>query len=66
MRRQGADTGRWHRSYDNGLWEYDERGLMQCRESSINDVPIAEADCKFFWPAAGPRPADRAGILDVR
>ena len=31
-------AGHWHRSYGNELWEYDERGLMQRRESSINDV----------------------------
>jgi nuclear transport factor 2 (NTF2) superfamily protein len=58
--------GNWHRSYGNELWEYDERGLMRRRESSINDVPIPESDRKFFWPAPGPRPADHPGIPDVR
>jgi len=58
--------GQWYRSYGNELWEYDERGLMLRRESSINDVPILETDRKFFWPAPGPRPADHPGIPDVK
>ena len=58
--------GRWHRSYGNELWEFDERGLMRRREASINDVPIREADRTFFWPAPGPRPADHPGIPNVR
>lgn len=60
------EAGRWHRSYGNELWEFDERGLMRRREASINDVPIAEADRKFRWPAPGPRPADYPGIPDLR
>src|SRR5262245_39132999 len=58
-------AGRWFRSYGNELWEFDDRGLMRRREASINDVPIAESDRKFFWPAPGPRPADHPGIPDV-
>jgi nuclear transport factor 2 (NTF2) superfamily protein len=58
--------GHWHRSYGNELWEFDDNGLMQRREASINDVPIAESARKFFWPAPGPRPADHPGIADVR
>jgi nuclear transport factor 2 (NTF2) superfamily protein len=53
-------------SSGNELWEFDERGLMRRREASINDVFIAEANRKFFWPAPGPRPADHTGIPDVR
>jgi uncharacterized protein len=58
-------AGRWYRSYGNELWEFDEQGLMRRREASINDVPIAEADRKFFWSAPGPRPTDHPGIPDV-
>ena len=58
--------GNWHRSYGNELWEFDDRGLMRRREASINDVAIAESDRRFFWPAPGPRPADHAGIPEVR
>jgi len=60
------DAGRWHRSYGNELWEFDERGLMRRREASINDVPILESERRFFWPAPGPRPADHPGIPDVK
>lgn len=51
-------NGNWFRSYGNELWEFDEMGLMRRREASINDLPIAATDRKFFWPAPGPRPAD--------
>lgn len=59
-------SGQWYRSYGNELWEFDELGLMRRREASINDVPLVEADRKFFWPAPGPRPADHPGIPDIR
>lgn len=59
-------AGQWHRSYGNELWEFDDRGLMRRREASINDVVIAQAERKFFWPAPGPRPADHPGIPDIR
>jgi nuclear transport factor 2 (NTF2) superfamily protein len=59
-------AGQWFRSYGNELWEFDERGLMRRRESSINDVPILETDRKFFWSAPGQRPADHPGIPDVK
>jgi nuclear transport factor 2 (NTF2) superfamily protein len=59
-------AGQWWRSYGNELWEYDDEGLNCRREASINDVKIAAADRKFFWPAPGPRPADHPGIVGVR
>lgn len=45
--------GQWWRSYGNELWEFVEDGLMSRRESSINDVPIAENQRRIL----GPRPA---------
>jgi hypothetical protein len=48
--------GRWHRSYGNELWEFDEHGLMRRREASINDVPSEESDRRIFG-----RPADEHG-----
>ena len=58
--------GRWHRSYGNELWEFDEQGLMRRREASINDVAILETERKFFWPAPGARPTDHPGIPEVQ
>ena len=56
----------WFRAYGNELWEFDEDGLMRRREASINDVRIQEGERKFHWSAPGPRPADDAGIPDVK
>jgi uncharacterized protein len=58
--------GQWFRAYGNELWEFDEDGLMRRREASINDVTISEQQRKFHWPAPGPRPADDAGISEVK
>jgi uncharacterized protein len=44
--------GRWFRSYGNELWEFDDHGLMRRREASINDVPITEAERRYFGPRA--------------
>ena len=38
------DSGYWFRSYGNELWEFAPSGLMQRREASINDMPIASSD----------------------
>ncbi|OBH40094.1 DUF1348 family protein [Mycobacterium mantenii] len=50
-------SGQWHRSYGNELWEFTEAGLMARREASINDVPIDESQRRFF----GPRPESEHG-----
>ena len=57
-------TGQWFRSYGNELWQFDENGLMNRREASINDLPIPAADRKFHWPL-GPRPTDHPGLTDL-
>lgn len=55
--------GRWWRSYGNELWEFADDGLMRRRESSINDVPITEAERRIF----GPRPpAERGRTFPLR
>lgn len=59
-------AGDWFRAYGNELWEFNEAGLMRRREASINDVAIREVDRKFHWSAPGSRPADDAGIPEVR
>jgi uncharacterized protein len=59
------DSGHWFRSYGNEQWEFDETGLMRRREASINDVPIKEADRRFFWSSPGPRPAAHPGLSEL-
>jgi len=41
------DSGQWFRSYGNELWEFAASGLMQRREASINDLPIAASERKL-------------------
>ncbi len=60
------ETGNWHRSYGNELWEFAADGRMARREASINDVDIRADERRFHWTAPGPRPADVPGIPAVR
>ncbi len=57
-------SGNWFRSYGNENWEFDSNGLMRRRIASINDVPIAEMDRKYFWPL-GPRPDDHPELSEL-
>ncbi len=54
-------SGKWFRAYGNENWEFDDDGLMRRREASINDLPIAELERRFRWPAPGPRPEGAPG-----
>jgi len=56
-------AGSWFRAYGNENWEFDEHGFMRRRIASINDLPIAEADRKFFWPL-GRRPDNHPGLTE--
>ena len=58
------DSGQWYRSYGNEIWEFNEAGFMMRRFASINDLPIKEADRKFFWPL-GRRPDNHAGLSEL-
>lgn len=58
------DSHQWFRSYGNENWEFNEQGFMMHRFASINDLPIEEADRKFFWPL-GRRPDDHPGLSDL-
>ena len=37
-------SGQWWRSHGNEHWEFDENGLMQRRDASINDYKIEESE----------------------
>ncbi len=58
------DAGQWFRAYGNENWEFNAQGLMLRRFASINDLPIAEAERKFFWPP-GRRPDDHPGLSEL-
>jgi nuclear transport factor 2 (NTF2) superfamily protein len=58
------DAGNWYRSYGNENWEYDEHGLMHTRHASINTLPIAESERKYFWPL-GRRPNGHPSLSDL-
>ncbi len=58
------DSGQWFRAYGNENWEFNEQGFMMHRFASINDLPIKEAERKFFWPL-GRRPDDHPGLSSL-
>ena len=58
------NAGNWFRSYGNENWQFDANGLMELRYASINDLPIKEADRKFFWPL-GCRPDEYASLSEL-
>lgn len=58
------DSDNWFRAHGNENWEFNEKGLMQRREASINDVPIQKSDRKFLW-GEGPRPDDYPGLTEL-
>ena len=58
------DSGQWFRSYGNENWAFNDRGLMERRYASINDLPIRESERKFHWPL-GRRPDDHPGLSDL-
>jgi nuclear transport factor 2 (NTF2) superfamily protein len=58
------DSGNWFRAYGNENWEFDGEGLMLARHASINELPIAAKDRKFYWPL-GRRPDEHPGLSDL-
>jgi nuclear transport factor 2 (NTF2) superfamily protein len=49
-------SGQWWRSHGNELWGFDENGLMQRRDASINDYKIEESERRYRWE----RPEEQA------
>ncbi|MGI9283770.1 MAG: DUF1348 family protein [Pseudomonadales bacterium] len=58
------DSGQWFRSYGNENWEFNDQGFMMRRFASINDLPMAESDRKYFWPL-GRRPDDHPTLSEL-
>jgi nuclear transport factor 2 (NTF2) superfamily protein len=58
------DSGQWFRSYGNENWEFTDLGYMARRYASINDLPIAPSDRRYFWPL-GRRPDDHPGLSEL-
>lgn len=58
------DSGNWYRAYGNENWEFDQYGFMARRIASINDLPIAETERKYFW-TLGARPQDHPSLSDL-
>ena len=55
------NQGQWFRSYGNENWEFNPLGLMTVRHASINNVPIRDAERRFYWPL-GRRPDGHPGL----
>lgn len=36
-----------YRSHGNEQWQFDDKGLMERRDASINDVPIQESERRY-------------------
>ncbi len=58
------DEGQWFRSHGNENWAFNEKGLMQERHASINDIAIEESERKFLWPQ-GKRPESHPGLTEL-
>ena len=59
------ESGQWFRAYGNENWQFDEDGLMEQRQASINDIKIDESQRRFFWDAPAPRPEDHPGLTEL-
>ena len=42
------EEGEWFRAHGNEHWEFNDEGLMQRRDASINDVPIKESERRYI------------------
>lgn len=57
-------AGQWYRSYGNENWEFDERGYMQRRIASINDLKIDASERKLLWEG-DVRPEDYPSLSEM-
>jgi nuclear transport factor 2 (NTF2) superfamily protein len=58
------EAGQWFRSYGNENWQFNDKGLMEQRHASINDVKIEESERKFLW-ASDKRPVDYPSLTEL-
>jgi nuclear transport factor 2 (NTF2) superfamily protein len=58
-------SGQWLRSFGNENWEFNEKGLMQRRIASINDIVISEKDRLFHWEWKTPRPDNHPNLSEL-
>ena len=56
--------GQWFRSYGNEQWRFDDTGLMERREASINDLAIKDSERLFRWNGSR-RPDDHPGLTEL-
>ena len=42
------DSGQWFQAHGNEHWDFDEEGLMQTRDASINEMPISADQRTLF------------------
>jgi len=59
-----SKAGQWFRSHGNENWQFNEKGLMEQRYASINDVKIAYSERKFIWQGVK-RPSDFPGLSEL-
>lgn len=57
-------SGQWFRAYGNENWQFNEKGLMEERYASINDLKIDESERKLLWQD-GIRPLDYPSLSDL-
>ena len=57
-------NGQWYRSYGNENWEFDDKGYMQKRIASINDLKIEESERKLIWESVI-RPEDYLSLSEM-
>lgn len=57
-------SGQWFRSYGNENWKFNEKGLMEERYASINDLKIDESERKLLWQDEI-RPLDYPSLSDL-
>lgn len=58
------ENAQWYRSYGNENWEFDDRGYMQKRIASINDLKIEKHERKLLWDT-DIRPQEYASLSEM-